>query len=110
MKQPADKTMARLSLEGKTLGKYRILEPLGRGGMAEVYKAYHPGLDRYVAIKVLRADLSEDVEFLNRFRREARAIAALRHPNIVQIYDFDVQDDFYYMVMELLEGVPSKPT
>lgn len=78
--------------------------------MAEVYKAYHPGLDRYVAIKVLRADLSEDVEFLNRFRREARAIAALRHPNIVQIYDFDVQDDFYYMVMELLEGVPSKPT
>jgi len=96
--------MARLSLEGKTLGKYRILEPLGRGGMAEVYKAYHPGLDRYVAIKVLRADLSEDVEFLNRFRREARAVAALRHPNIVQIYDFDVQDDFYYIVMELLEG------
>lgn len=96
--------MSPLSLEGKTLGKYRILEPLGRGGMAQVYKAYHPSLDRYVAVKILRADLTEDAEFLGRFRREARAVAALRHPNIVQIFDFDVQDDLYYMVMELLEG------
>jgi serine/threonine protein kinase len=96
--------MAPLYLEGQNLGKYRILEPLGRGGMAQVYKAYHPQLDRYVAIKVLRSDLVEEVEFLARFRREARAIAALRHPHIVQIYDFDVQDDLYYMVMELLEG------
>ncbi len=96
--------MSLLSLEGQTLGKYRILEPLGRGGMAQVYKAYHPGLDRYVAVKVLRADLTEDAEFLNRFRREARAVAALRHPNIIQIFDFDVQDGLYYMVMELLEG------
>lgn len=96
--------MSPISLEGKTLGKYRILEPLGRGGMAQVYKAYHPGLDRYVAVKVLRADLTEETEFLGRFRREARAVAALRHPNIVQIFDFDVQDDLYYMVMELLEG------
>ena len=77
---------------------------LGRGGMAQVYKAYHPQLDRYVAIKVMRSDLVEDAEFLARFRREARAVAALRHPHIVQIYDFDVQDDLYYMVMELLEG------
>ncbi len=96
--------MSPLSLEGKTLGKYRILEPLGRGGMAQVYKAYHPSLDRYVAVKILRADLTEDTEFLGRFRREARAVAALRHPNIVQIFDFDAQDDLYYMVMELLEG------
>ena len=96
--------MAPLSLEGQSLGKYRILEPLGRGGMAQVFKAYHPQLDRYVAIKVLRSDLVEDEEFLARFRREARAVAALRHPNIVQIFDFDVQDDLYYMVMELLEG------
>ncbi len=96
--------MAPVSLEGQTLGKYRILEPLGRGGMAQVYKAYHPSLDRYVAIKVLRADLVEESEFLARFRREARSVANLRHPNIVQVYDFDVQDDFYYMVMELLEG------
>ena len=96
--------MAPLSLEGQTLGKYRILEPLGRGGMAQVFKAYHPQLDRYVAVKVLRSDLVEEAEFLARFRREARAVAALRHPNIVQIFDFDVQDDLYYMVMELLEG------
>ena len=65
-------------LEGKCLGKYRILEPIGRGGMAQVYKAYHPQLDRYVAVKVLRSDLVEDAEFLARFRREARAVAALR--------------------------------
>jgi serine/threonine protein kinase len=93
-----------LSLEGQTLGKYRVLESLGRGGMARVYRAYHPQLDRYVAIKVLRSDLVEDEEFLARFRREAQAVAALRHANIVQVFDFEVQDDVSYMVMELLEG------
>ena len=72
--------------------------------MAQVFKAYHPQLDRYVAVKILRSDLVEEAEFLARFRREARAVAALRHPNIVQIFDFDVQNDLYYMVMELLEG------
>jgi len=92
------------SLEGRNLGKYRVLEPLGRGGMARVYRAYHPQLDRYVAIKVLRSDLVEEGEFLARFRREAQAVAALRHPNVVQVFDFDVQDGVYYMVMELLEG------
>jgi serine/threonine protein kinase len=96
--------MTPASLEGQTLGKYRVLEPLGRGGMARVYRAYHPQLDRYVAIKVLRSDLVEDKEFLNRFQREARAVAALRHPNIVQVFDSDVQEDIYYIVLELLEG------
>lgn len=96
--------MAPKSLEGQTLGKYHILEPLGQGGMAQVYRAYHPTLDRYVAVKVLRSDLSDEKEFLARFSREARSVAALRHPNIVQVFDFDVQDDHYYMVMELLEG------
>jgi serine/threonine protein kinase len=91
-------------LEGQTLGKYRVLEPLGRGGMARVYRAYHPQLDRYVALKVLRSDLVEDEEFLARFQREARAVAALRHTNVVQVFDFDVQGDVYYMVMELLAG------
>jgi tRNA A-37 threonylcarbamoyl transferase component Bud32 len=96
--------MAAVSLEGQTLGRYRVLEPLGRGGMARVYRAYHPQLNRYVAIKVLRSDLMEDEDFLARFRREAQAVAALRHPNIVQVFDFDVQDELYFMVMELLEG------
>jgi tRNA A-37 threonylcarbamoyl transferase component Bud32 len=96
--------MAAVSLEGQTLGRYRVLEPLGRGGMARVYRAYHPQLNRYVAIKVLRSDLMDDEDFLVRFRREAQAVAALRHPNIVQVFDFDVQDELYFMVMELLEG------
>jgi serine/threonine protein kinase len=80
------------------------MEPLGRGGMARVYRAYHPQLDRYVAIKVLRSDLVEDEEFLVRFRREARAIASLRHSNVVQVYDSDVEGEIYYIVLELLEG------
>jgi serine/threonine protein kinase len=96
--------MAPSLLEGQTLGKYRVLEQLGRGGMAQVYRAYHPQLDRYVAIKVLRSDLVEEEEFLARFRREARAVAGLRHPNIVNVFDFDVQNDQFFMVMELLEG------
>ncbi|MBN1813689.1 MAG: serine/threonine protein kinase [Anaerolineae bacterium] len=91
-------------LEGQMLGKYRVLEPLGRGGMARVYRAYHSQLDRYVAIKVLRSDLVEDAEFLSRFRREARAVAALRHSNIVQVFDSDVEGEIYYIVLELLEG------
>jgi serine/threonine protein kinase len=91
------------SLQGTVLGKYRVLEPLGRGGMARVYRGYHPDLDRYVAIKVLSPELPEE-PFRARFQREARAVAALRHPNIVQVYDFDLQDGLCYMVMELLEG------
>ncbi len=92
------------NLQGQTLGKYRLLELLGRGGMAQVYRAYHPHLKRYVALKVMRADLAEEAEFVARFHREAQAVAALRHPNIVQVFDFDVQDERYYMVMELLAG------
>jgi tRNA A-37 threonylcarbamoyl transferase component Bud32 len=104
-----ENVMPPASLQGQTLGRYRVLEPLGRGGMARVYRAYHPQLDRYVAIKVLRSDLVEEEEggaasWRVRFRREAQAVAALRHPNIVQVFDFDMQDDVYYMVMELLEG------
>ena len=96
--------MAPALLEGQILGKYRVLEPLGRGGMARVYRAYHPQLDRYVALKILRSDLVDDEEFLMRFRREARAIAALRHSNIVQVFDSDVEENIYYIVLELLEG------
>lgn len=92
------------SLEGQTLGKYRVLEPLGSGGMARVYRGYHSQLDRFVALKVLRSDLVDDDAFLSRFRNEAQAVAGLRHPHIIHVYDFDVQDDVYFMVMELLDG------
>ena len=96
--------MAPQKLEGMNLGKYQLREQLGHGGMASVYRAYHPQLDRFVAIKVLRGELMDDPEFLARFQREAKIVAALRHANIVQVYDADAQDDIYYMVMELLEG------
>ncbi len=92
------------TLVGKTLGNYQIIERVGRGGMAEVYKGYHPKLDRHVAIKVLHGFLAEGVDFLARFEREAKAVASLRHENIVQIHDFDVQDENYYMVMEYVDG------
>ncbi len=91
---------------GETLGRYRIIEHLGSGGMAEVYKAYHPGLDRYVAVKVLHPFLAQEEDFLTRFQREAKAVAALRHPNIVQVFDFDYDQELniYYMVMEFIDG------
>ena len=89
---------------GETIGKYRIIERLGRGGMADVYKAYQPGLDRYVAIKVLHSFLAEEEDFVGRFEREATAVAKLRHSNIVQVIDFDHEGDSYYMVMEFIDG------
>jgi serine/threonine protein kinase len=91
-------------LVGKTLGKYQITESIGKGGMAEVYKAYHARLNRYVTIKVLHSYLAEGQDFTARFEREAKAVAALRHPNIVQIHDFDTEDGLYYMVMEFIDG------
>jgi tRNA A-37 threonylcarbamoyl transferase component Bud32 len=91
-------------LVGKTLGKYRVIERLGRGGMAEVYKAYHAGLDRYVAVKVMHSHLAEEEDFLGRFEREATVVAKLRHSNIVQVFDFDHEGELYYMVMEFIEG------
>jgi hypothetical protein len=96
--------MSASDLVGKNLGKYRIVARLGRGGMAEVYKAYQPGLDRYVAIKVLHGHLADDEDFIGRFEREATAVARLRHGHIVQVYDFDVEGGLYYMVMEFVEG------
>jgi len=72
--------------------------------MAEVYKAYQPGLDRYVALKVMRSHLADDQDFIHRFEREAAATARLRHPHIVQVYDFDIEGDRHYMVTELVEG------
>ena len=97
-----------LGLIGKTIGRYRITEHLGRGGMAEVYKAYQPSLDRYVAIKVMHSFLADDKDFLTRFEREAKVVATLRHPNIVQVHDFDVAEGMYYMVMEYIDGATLK--
>src|SRR5512135_3470581 len=92
------------NLVGKTLGKYHIVERLGHGGMAEVYKAYHAKLDRYVTVKILHSYLIDGQDFLARFDREARAVATLRHPHIVQIHDYEVEDDIYYMVVEFIDG------
>src|SRR5947209_3435256 len=92
------------------LGKYELHELLGRGGMAEVWKAFDPHLKRFVAIKLLRADLQADPSFVARFEREAQVIASLHHPNIVQIYDFNVsqppesESSTLYMVMKYVEG------
>ncbi len=80
------------------------MEQIGRGGMAVVFKAYHPQLDRFVAVKVLQSFLVEGEDFRARFDREAKAVAKLRHPNIVQVFDFDVQDDVPFMVMDYIEG------
>jgi len=89
---------------GENVGPYRIVEKLGQGGMATVFKAYHPALDRYVAIKVLHPAFQEDPQFLARFQREARIVAKLDHPNIVPIYDFAEHRGHPYLVMRYVEG------
>ena len=89
---------------GKTLGQYQILELAGKGGMAVVYKAFQPSLNRYVALKVLPDYLAQDDQFVLRFEHEARAAAALRHPNIMVIYDVGVEGNTHYIAAEYLEG------
>ena len=89
---------------GKTIGRVRIDKYLARGGMAEVYLGSHLSLDRLVAVKVLHSYIEEDPGLLTRFQREAKVVAALRHPNIVQIYDFDATEGHPYIVMEYLKG------
>jgi serine/threonine protein kinase len=89
---------------GTSLGSYEILEAIGEGGMARVYKGFHTELNRYAAIKVVNWGLQEDPEFTNRFRREAQSIASLRHPNIVQIFDFGKHASGYFMAMEFIDG------
>jgi eukaryotic-like serine/threonine-protein kinase len=89
---------------GATFGPYRIIEPLGRGGMASVYKAYEPALDRYIALKVLPPEFLHDETFAERFRREAKGVARLEHPNIVPIYAFDIERGIPWMAMRLVPG------
>ncbi len=91
-------------LIGMTLGQYRILEKIGHGGMGTVYKGYDTALDRYVAIKVLAPHLVWEQGLVDRFLREARTAAHLKHPHIVTIYNVGKQDGIYYFVMEYLPG------
>ncbi len=94
------------SLVGKSLGQFRVVERIGAGGMATVFKAYQPTLDRHVAIKVLPPHHARDQVFVKRFVQEARSVAKLTHPNIVQIHDFSSEEEsnLTYIVMEYVEG------
>jgi len=91
-------------LTGAQLGVYQVLDRIGRGGMSEVYRGRHPRLERTVAIKVLPTSLASEGDFRDRFEREARSIATLRHANIVQVFDFGDEDGLYYMVIEYIDG------
>ena len=94
-----------MNLEGKLIGnRYEILEKIGNGGMATVYKAQDKVLKRYVAIKVLREEFTTDEEFIRRFNTEAQSAASLAHQNIVSIFDVGMEDNIYYIVMELIQG------
>src|SRR5205085_5365583 len=88
----------------RTLGHYKLRSLMGAGGMGEVYRARDTRLEREVAVKILPAHLAEDNEALRRFEREAKAVAALSHPNILAIFDFGTENQLSYAVMELLEG------
>ncbi len=94
-----------MNLEGKLLGnRYEIIEKIGNGGMATVYKATDKVLKRNVAVKILRDEFTTDEEFIKRFEVEAQSAARLTHPNIVSIYDVGVEDNLHYIVMELIQG------
>ncbi len=88
--------------------RYEIIEKIGAGGMADVYKAKCHRLDRYVAIKILKQEFSNDKGFIEKFRGEAQSAAALSHPNIVSVYDVGDDNGLYYIVMELVEGITLK--
>lgn len=92
------------TLTGRKIGSFEILEKIGQGGMAEVYKGRQPALRRMVAIKLLGRSLQTDTSLTERFQREAQAVAALRHPNIVQVHDFGVFEGGHYLVMEYIAG------
>ncbi|MFQ5942323.1 MAG: bifunctional serine/threonine-protein kinase/formylglycine-generating enzyme family protein [Anaerolineales bacterium] len=90
-------------LTGKQLGRYRVVGPLGEGGMAAVYRAYEPGLDRDVALKVLPRHFASDPQFIGRFEQEARVIAKLQHVHILPVYDFGQEDDYTFIVMPFIQ-------
>ena len=89
-------------------GRYEIIEKIGTGGMADVYKGKDRKLNRYVAIKVLKNEFRGDTTFVAKFKAEAQAAAGLAHPNIVNVYDVGDEDGVYYIVMELVDGITLK--
>jgi serine/threonine protein kinase len=91
-------------LTGKQFGPYRIVAPLGEGGMAAVYKAFQPGVDRFVALKVLPQHYARDPQFVERFEREAKVLAKLQHPHILPVHDFGEADGYTYIVMPFVES------
>src|SRR5262249_32991283 len=91
---------------GSQFGAYRIIEPIGRGGMATIYKAYQPALAQYVAIKFLPGFFAEDEGFRDRFQREAVSGASLRPPNILTIFDYGEDNGVAYIVTEFVDGGP----
>ena len=94
-----------MNLEGRLLGnRYEIIEKIGNGGMAMVYKAKCHVLNRFVAVKILRDEFTTDEEFIKRFSIEAQAAASITHPNIVSVYDVGREGNLYYIVMELIQG------
>ena len=96
-------------VEGKQLGgRYRIIQDVGGGGMAVVYKALDPLSNRMVAVKVMNENLSHDYEFVQRFVFEAKATRRLSHPNVVNVFDARREGNMYYMVMEYVEGMSLK--
>lgn len=91
-------------LSGRQFGPYRIEESIGSGGMAVVYKAYQPSMERYVALKILPQDLATETEFVGRFRQEARLLAGMQHPHILPIFDFGEREGYTYIVMPFVKS------
>ncbi len=91
-------------LTGRELGPYRVVSALGDGGMARVYQAFQPAVNRYIALKVLPRQFSADPQFFQRFQREANLVARLQHPHIVPVFDFGESDGYAFLVMPLIRG------
>ena len=91
-------------ITGKQLNQYQIIAPLGEGGMAAVYKAYQPSMERYVALKILPRQLARDPQYIGRFEQEAKLIASLQHPHILPVFDYGEADNYTFIVMPFVES------